>query len=219
MSTVNLSKQTVNLSKGQAVNLSKQSEGLKEIMIGLGWDAANHSSGGGLLASIIRGIFGGDIISDSEIDCDAWILLQPTASDRDIIYYNNLKYRHNGEDVIIHHGDNLIGGSKGDDEQITIHLDKIPKHIDNIVIAVTIYRGKERGQSFDVIKNTRIRVVDKRDNFEICKYEASDFASDAGSITFIAGQITKTNNEWEFKALGYGTQDGSISKAVDRLNK
>ena len=32
---------SVNLSKGQRINLSKEVEGLSKIMVGLGWDAAN----------------------------------------------------------------------------------------------------------------------------------------------------------------------------------
>ena len=41
MATVDLSKKTVNLSKGEKINLSKSNEtGLKSVMIGLGWDPA-----------------------------------------------------------------------------------------------------------------------------------------------------------------------------------
>ena len=34
---------SVNLSKGQRINLSKEVEGLSKIMVGLGWDAAKQS--------------------------------------------------------------------------------------------------------------------------------------------------------------------------------
>ena len=66
MATVDLSKKTVNLSKGELVNLSKQSEGLKKIMVGLGWDPADS---GFIENHIKRGffgrLFGGSSASDS----------------------------------------------------------------------------------------------------------------------------------------------------------
>lgn len=34
----------VNLSKNQVVNLSKSAEGLKQVVVGLGWDEAKESS-------------------------------------------------------------------------------------------------------------------------------------------------------------------------------
>ena len=43
MSTVDLSKHTVNLSKGEKINLSKSAEGLSKIMVGLGWDPATDA--------------------------------------------------------------------------------------------------------------------------------------------------------------------------------
>ena len=53
---------SVNLSKGQRINLSKEVEGLSKIMVGLGWDAAKQSGG------ILNHLFGSTSYS---IDCDA----------------------------------------------------------------------------------------------------------------------------------------------------
>lgn len=226
MATVDLSKKTVNLSKGELVNLSKQSEGLKKIMVGLGWDPADS---GFIENHIKRGffgrLFGGSSASDSQsvqsnetIDCDAWLaLLQGGVLKKsdDVVYYGNKDLTIKGNNVVHHHGDNLTGDGDGDDEQITINLDKLPPEYDSIVIGVTIYRGKEKGQSFSTIKNTFIRVVDEKDGFEICRFNQAEMADNKDAITFIAGKLYKDKGEWQFKAIGEGTSDASIMQAAN----
>lgn len=43
---------SVSLQKGQKVNLSKEHAGLAKVIVGLGWDEAKPSGGGGLLSLI-----------------------------------------------------------------------------------------------------------------------------------------------------------------------
>ena len=56
----------VNLVKGQKVNLVKESPGLRNLRVGLGWDEAEQKKG--LFASL----FGG---RNADIDCDASVIL------------------------------------------------------------------------------------------------------------------------------------------------
>jgi stress response protein SCP2 len=214
-STVNLSKPTVNLSKGEVINLTKESEGLSNIMIGLGWTQAHLNQG--FLQSLVQAFIGGD--GANEIDCDAWVIAtqgkrRVLRNEQDVIFYNNkLLYNAKGYTVITHHGDNLVGGNgKTDDEEISINLTEMPPEVDTITIAVTIYRGVQRGQSFADIQDIFVRIVDQRDNHEICRFNKSDM--DRNSITFIAGQLYKENNEWLFRAIGASTSSASISEEV-----
>jgi stress response protein SCP2 len=118
-----------------------------------------------------------------------------------------------GELVIKHHGDNLVGGNgKTDDEQISINLRAMPDKVDTVTIAVTIYRGYQRHQSFADINNIFVRIVDKRNNFEVCRFEKQDMESNA--ITFIAGQLYKENGCWLFRAIGASTGSASIQDEV-----
>lgn len=215
MSTINLSKTTINLSKGETVNLSKSTDGLKEVMIGLGWDAVEKTKApAGFLAKLF-----GMAPASYDIDCDAWLAIlkdDKLIKQSDVVYFGNKRYNVGKDCVILHHGDNLTGGGVGDDEQITVHLDRIPSKYNSIIIGVTIYRGAQRNQSFGSIKNTFIRVVDSRDNFEICRFNQSDMAEDKCAITFIAGKLYKENNEWKFEAIGKGTMDESIGIAVNK---
>lgn len=237
MSTVNLAKHTVNLSKGQKINLSKSSDtGLKEIMVGLGWSAASavQSSQVHEVTEVVQPGFFGKLFGakpktvtrrvestgsrrKEEIDCDAWVVLLQNGelkADKDIIYYGNKDlYAHN-ENVVHHHGDNLIGNKsgngKGDDEEITINLKELPSNYDSIIVGVTIYSGKEKGQSFGNISDTFVRVVDKKDNFEICRFNQTEMAENKDAITFIAGKLYKDHGEWQFEAIGKGTMSERI---------
>jgi stress response protein SCP2 len=230
MATVDLSKKTVNLSKGEKINLSKSNEsGLKSVMIGLGWDPAEN----GFIErevtkepGFIGKLFGAKPTTVTErvraksvgdIDCDAWLALLKDgklADSKDIIYYGKKELTENGNTVIKHHGDNLTGEGDGDDEEITIDLSQLPNRYNGIIIGVTIYQGKQRHQSFGIIKNTFVRVVDEKDNFEICRFDQGQMADNKDSLTFIAGKLYKDKGEWQFEAVGKCTMDETISEAA-----
>lgn len=192
---------SVNLSKGQRINLSKEVEGLSKIMVGLGWDAAKQSGG------ILNHLFGSTSYS---IDCDASAITMGNGNKyRACIYYGNLS-----EDNVYHHGDNLTGDGDGDDEQITVDLAHLSSEIERIVFVVNIYNCTERKQDFGLIKNVYIRLVDESTGKEICKYNLSD--DYAGKTAMIFAEVYRNNGEWKFNAIGQGTNDASISQLINR---
>ena len=192
---------SVNLSKGQRINLSKEVEGLSKIMVGLGWDAAKQSGG------ILNRLFGSTSYS---IDCDASAITMGNGNKyRACIYYGNLS-----EDNVYHHGDNLTGDGDGDDEQITVDLAHLSSEIERIVFVVNIYNCTERKQDFGLIKNAYIRLVDESTGKEICKYNLSD--DYAGKTAMIFAEVYRNNGEWKFNAIGQGTNDASISQLINR---
>lgn len=198
----------INLKKGEKISLLKESVGLEEMIIGLGWDQKSKKSGGFL------SIFS---LDNTTIDCDASaILLTNNKLDRnnDVIYYGNL--RHASESVT-HTGDNLTGEGDGDDEQIMVKLKKIPEKYNEVVFVVNIYQAKEKKQNFGMIENAFIRVVDKKTNKEVCKYNLTGDYSDSTSLIF--GSIHKENNEWKFISRGEGTKDGSLGELLKRYDK
>lgn len=192
---------SVNLSKGQRINLSKEVEGLSKIMVGLGWDAAKQSGG------ILNHLFGSTSYS---IDCDASAITMGNGNKyRACIYYGNLS-----EDNVYHHGDNLTGDGDGDDEQITVDLAHLSSEIERIVFVVNIYNCTERKQDFGLIKNAYIRLVDESTGKEICKYNLSD--DYAGKTAMIFAEVYRNNGEWKFNAIGQCTNDASISQLINR---
>lgn len=192
---------SVKLQKGQKVSLSKEHAGLSRIVVGLGWDEVQQS----------RGFFAP---KPQDIDCDAFALLLVNGkltSNQDIVYFANLTHKSGS---VKHMGDNLTGAGDGDDEQIVIDLNTVPSQYDRIVLAVNIYKAYDRRQHFGMIQNAFIRLVDARNNNEMCIYNLTENYS--GQTAMLFGEVYRYNGEWKFNAVGQGTTDGSIGDFAKR---
>ena len=202
---INLNKgQQISLSKMPSIDLSKGGRGLSKVIVGLGWDPVTEKVSK-------KGLFGRSIPSRGpEIDCDAFafVLHNGQIKNKDnLVYFGNLE---NKDRTIRHMGDNLTGDGDGDDEQIVIDLSRI--NADSIVIAVNIYRGKEKGQHFGNLQNAFIRIVDMNTNNELCKFTLDNKYDGATSVIF--GELINNNGEWNFKAIGEASKGNSISEVV-----
>ena len=188
----------VSLRKGQKVSLEKTGGGkLKKAMIGLGWDEAEE----------VKNYY-------DNFDCDASVIACQggrLVRHEDLIYFQNL---HHDSGCIVHMGDNLTGEGEGDCEQIYIDLDNLPKVYDRLIIVTNIYQAKRRQQHFGMINNSYIRICDADANKELCRFELTNKYN--GMTAMIFGELIRTGNGWEFKALGEGTQDGSIRTLASR---
>lgn len=197
----------VNLQKGQKVNLKKENgQSLGKVMVGLGWDPIENSSGGGFLSSIFSG-------GNNDIDCDASVILLQGGklqSNDDIVYFGNLKH---SSGAVKHMGDNLTGDGDGDDEQVFVDLNAVPAKYDKLVFVVNIYQAEKRKQHFGMIKNAFIRIVDDS-NKEFCRYDLSEKYE--GMTAMIFGEIYRYNGEWKFNAIGQATKDGDLGIMAKR---
>ena len=196
----------VNLQKGQKISL-KKSDGssLSNIMVGLGWDAAEQK--GGFLSSLLG--------STKQIDCDASVFICKDGKLRDnddVVYFGNLEHN---SGAIKHMGDNLTGDGEGDDEQIFVNLNRLPENYDKLIFVVNIYKGEERKQHFGMIKNAFIRIVDNDNGTELCRYNLSD--NYEGMLAMVVGEVYKKNSEWKFNAIGNGTKDKSLGELSRRF--
>ena len=193
---------SVKLQKGQKVSLSKEHAGLSKVIVGLGWDEVQQQR---------RGLFAPQ---PQDIDCDAFALLLVNGkltNNQDIVYFGNLAHKSGS---VKHMGDNLTGAGEGDDEQIVIDLNSVPSQYDRIVLAVNIYQAFERRQHFGMIQNAFIRLVDGRNNNEMCIYNLTENYS--GMTAMLFGEVYRYNGEWKFSAIGQGTNDGSIGEFAKR---
>lgn len=192
---------SVKLQKGQKVSLSKENAGLSKVIVGLGWDEVERK----------RSFFSP---KPQDIDCDAFAIMLKNGKlvdNRDIVYFGNLSHYTNS---VNHMGDNLTGEGDGDDEQIVIDLNSVPAEYDKIILAVNIYKAYDRRQNFGLIKNAFIRLVDARNNKEMCIYNLTEDYS--GMTAMLFGEVYRYNGEWKFNAVGQGTTDGSISEFAKR---
>ena len=193
---------SVSLQKGQKVSLSKENAGLSKVIIGLGWDEVKRARGGFFAPK------------PQPIDCDAsaFVLKNGKLTNKeDIVYFGNLRHK---SGTIQHIGDNLTGAGEGDDEQIIVDLARIPGEYDRIVIVVNIYQAVKRNQHFGMIQNAFIRLVDGRNNHEMCRYNLTENYS--GMTAMIFGEVYRHNGEWKFNAIGQGTNDPGIGELANR---
>lgn len=182
----------ISLSKGGNISLSKTDPQLKNIHVGLSWDARATDG------------------TDFDLDASAFLVKDDNKvrSDSDFIFYNQLKSTCGS---VEHTGDNRTGAGDGDDEIINVNLDKVPAEISKIVFAVTIHDADARRQNFGQVHNAAIRLVNRDTSNEVTRYDLSEDASIETAMIF--GEIYRYNNEWKFKAVGQGYAGGLAALA------
>jgi tellurium resistance protein TerD len=182
----------VSLTKGGNISLSKTDPSLKNLIVGLGWDARPTDG------------------ADFDLDASAFMVKEDgkVRSDSDFIFYNQTKSTCGS---IEHTGDNRTGAGDGDDESLVVLLDKIPADIQRIVFVVTIHDADSRKQNFGQVSQAYVRVVNKDSNSEVARYDLSEDASIETAMVF--GEIYKNGAEWKFKAVGQGYSGGLAALA------
>lgn len=178
----------ITLAKGQKVDLTKSNPGLKNIIVGLGWDVNKYDGG-----------------SSFDLDTAAFLTAGngKVTADTDFVFYNNLRHPSGS---VTHLGDNLTGAGDGDDEQIKVELDKVPANIERIAFTVTIHEAAERNQNFGQVSNSYIRVLDEATGTELIRYDLGEDFSIETAI--VVGELYRHNGEWKFNAIGSGYQGG-----------
>lgn len=178
---------SVSLSKGGNVSLSKEEPNLSRILIGLGWDTRATDG------------------TAFDLDASAFLLAagDRVRNDADFIFYNNLR---SSDGSVEHTGDNRTGEGDGDDESLKVDLTRVPAEVQKIAVTVTIHEGETRRQSFGMVSNAFIRVVNDATGREIARYDLSEDASTETAMTF--GEVYRHNGEWKFRAVGQGYQGG-----------
>lgn len=182
----------VSLTKGGNISLSKTDPTLKNLIVGLGWDARPTDG------------------ADFDLDASAFMVKEDgkVRSDSDFIFYNQTKSTCGS---VEHTGDNRTGAGDGDDESVVVLLDKIPADIQRVVFTVTIHEADSRKQNFGQVSKAYVRVVNKDSNSEVARYDLSEDASIETAMVF--GEIYKHGGEWKFKAVGQGYAGGLAALA------
>ena len=189
----------INLSKGQTINLDKDTNDLSSITIGLGWKIKKKE---GFLARLFS--------SADEFDLDA-IAIMLDKDDKisnlgdqrlqggDIIFFNNLRHMSGN---VIHTGDNLVGGAGiQDDEQIIVKLNSLSSEYQRIIFLVSIYQGIQKKQHFGQVTTAFMRAVDAKGN-EIGRYNLAEDATYENMRTVVFGEVYRKGGDWKFRATG-----------------
>jgi tellurium resistance protein TerD len=141
---------SISLAKGGNISLSKTDPTLKNVLVGLGWDARPTDG------------------ADFDLDASAFMVKEDgkVRSDADFIFYNQTK---SGCGSVEHTGDNRTGVGDGDDEALIVLLDKVPQEIQRVVFTVTIHDADVRKQNFGQVSKAYVRIVNKDSNQEVAR--------------------------------------------------
>ena len=176
-----------NISLAKAASASGSSANFTKLTVGLGWDARVTDG------------------QDFDLDAVGFILNDSgkVRSNADFIFYNQPEGANGG---IKHLGDNRTGEGEGDDEQLVVDLTKISSDIAKITFCVTIHEAESKNQSFGMVENAFIRLVNNVDDTEIARYDLSEDASMETAMVF--AELYRRHGEWKFKAIGQGFSGG-----------
>ena len=179
----------LSLSKGGRISLNKEAgaAGLTSVTVGLGWE--ERATDG----------------TDFDLDAIAFVCGSngKVRGDGDFIFYNQLTL---ADGTVEHMGDNLVGGTGGDDEQLKLNLATMAPDISSIVVCVTIHEAEARNQTFGMVNNAFVRVVNDINGQELTRYDLSEDMSIETAMIFC--EIYRYNTEWKFKAVGQGFAGG-----------
>ena len=139
----------LNLQKNDILDLTKKNPGLKKVILGAGWDISRNGA-------------------DFDLDIAAFLLDSNNKFNTvsNVIFFNNP----NGQGITLG-GDNRTGAGDGDDERILIDLQAIDSNIAKIAFVVTIHNAQAKRQTFGMIDNSYVRLLDAENNEkELCRF-------------------------------------------------
>lgn len=176
----------INLSKGDRFDLNK---GLSKVGVGLGWNPNE-----------------GESQFDFDLDASAFMLgsSKKIPLDEFFVFYNNPQ---SPDGAVASSGDDKTGGSSdGDDETLSVDLEKVDKRVQEIVFTVSIHDYDKRKQNFGQVRSSFIRIYNAVTGEEIAKYELDEDFSVETAIEF--GRLYRNGDQWKFEAMGIGYKGG-----------
>lgn len=173
---------SLDLSKNSVLDLSKAAPGLTMVDLCAGWDI---SAGG----------------ADFDLDISAFLLnaAGKITSGSDVVFYNNKTVA--GVNL---NGDNRTGSGEGDDEVISINLAQVAPTTNKIVCCVTIHEAVARRQTFGMVNNSYVRLVNKETNAELCRFTLKDDYLTDTAVVF--AELVRDGSNWVFHTIGEGVQ-------------
>ncbi|MBX2834181.1 MAG: TerD family protein [Micavibrio sp.] len=165
---------------GEDVNLMEKDPTLKKITLGAGWDM--------------------NAFDTDTLDLDISLFLldrnRKTRIDDDFIFYNQPEALDGG---IKHGGDNRLGAGDGDDESIFIDLEAVPFDVLQIAIVLSIYKGYEKQQSLESVRNAYIRLANAENEFELTRFELKDALAEHEETGAIIAYLNREGPKWHLK--------------------
>lgn len=176
----------INLVKGQRIEVS-----LKKVGVELGWDPNPDPN------------------NPFDLDASAFMIGANgrVPAEEFMVFYNN---QTSPDGAVASSGDDLTGGN---DETLTVELDKVDPRVNEIIFTATIYDAVKRRQNFGQVRNSYIRIYDAETDRELARYDLDEDFSIENAVEF--GRLYRRNGGWKFEAIGNGHK-GELEFLVDK---
>jgi stress response protein SCP2 len=178
------------LSAGESFEVSAT-----RVRMGIGWD---KDRGAGVART-----------GRPEVDLDATAVQFAGGHLFDLAFYNNL---HTRDGSVAHLGDNQTGSGAGDDEAITVDLERVHGPVDTIVFLVSSYQG----HSLEWVANAYCRLVDDETDEELARFTLTLGVKDTGCVMAL---LRRTGSGWVLKAVGEGVPITVPTQGLAKLNR
>jgi len=177
------------VNKGEDVNLTVKDPTMSSIVVGVGWE---------------QNAFEGDVL-DVDVSCFLLGKDGKTRRDSDFIFYNN---ESDGDESVMHNGDSRTGAGEGDDESISIDLNKIPYEVTKVMFTFSIYKGEEKEQYLSHMKKGYLRVINAANSQEMLRYDLNEDVEGMHVTGMLVGVLKREGPKWHFEALGKPIEGG-----------
>lgn len=185
---------TIELDIGEDISLTKESPGLRKVIIGLGWGSTPNAQ-------------------DLDIDLSAFLCddSKKVLSNLDFIFYNN---RRSADGTVLHLGEEAV--SFGDQEALAVDLVRLHPSVRTVICSVSIYA--EGGETLQRAQGLFLRVLNGESKSELAKLPIQD-----GSISqpcVLMGEVYRLNYDWRLRAVaqpiaGLGVLAQRLGVALD----
>lgn len=228
---------TINLQKGQRVNLAKENgTELQEFCVGCNWGMIQ--TGRTITKVIKKGRLGFGRKTEKlpelkAVDLDlSCIMLDENKNMVDYIYspmyrkewlatYHLPKGKLFSKDLALSHsGDDLQGDAGGDDgldnEVITVNLPKVRNNIKEIFFFLN-HVGQE---DFSRIPYASIRMYEgtpQKVEHVYAQYDVAAIPQYKGKKALVMGKLYRTGNQWRFAAIGDAYEDNNLCETIARI--
>lgn len=175
----------LDLKKNTLLDLGKAAPGLTKIDFCMGWDISTIGTNIDLDISVLACHEKGRILSA-----------------HDVIFYNHREIS----------GISLnVDPIEEDYEAISVVLPDIDLSVSKLICCLTIHRAAARHQTFEIVSNSYIRLVDKETDAEIAKFTLK--GSHATSTAIVFAELVRSNGNWVFHTIGEGLV-GSLNQVA-----
>ena len=176
------------LKKNALLDLGKKVPGLTKIDFCMGWDISTIGTHIDLDISILACHEKGKILSA-----------------HDVIFYNHREIP----------GISLNTNPMEEDyETISVVLPDIDLSVSKLICCLTIHRAAARHQTFEIVSNSYIRLVDKETDTEIAKFTLE--GSHPTSTAIVFAELVRDNENWVFHTIGEGLV-GDLNQVAARF--